>query len=303
METLDDRRGALFRIGAWTVDPTSCVISRGEERIRVEERTIRLLACLAERTGEVVGNNELLDRVWPGATVSQDSLYQAVASLRRLLGDDPKAPTYIATVPRRGYRLVAEVVREPPEPAESSRRGEAPSARTSAFRRLVLPALAVVLVLAGGLTFALRSTPRPPSPAPRPATAPIAKSIAVLPFLDLTSESMGEEYFADSMTEELIDRLSKLPGFHVPAPTASFYFKGRRMTVDAIAKSLNVVYVLDGSVRRSGPTLRIAARLVRGEDGFVVWSGTYDRRSADVLKIEADIADHVAMALQGVIGR
>ena len=101
---------------------------------------------------------------------------------------------------------------------------------------------------------------------------------------------MNEEYFADGMTEELIDKLSKIPGLRVPAPTSSFYFKGKRVTVADVANSLGVAYILDGSVRKSDATLRIAARLVRAADGYVVWSETYDRPLGDKLWVQDDIA-------------
>jgi TolB-like protein len=122
--------------------------------------------------------------------------------------------------------------------------------------------------------------------------------VAVLPFLDLTSQAMDQEYFADGMTEELIDRLSKLPGLRVASPSASFYFKNKQLPVDDIASALHVAYVLDGSVRRSGDTMRVTVRLVRAEDGFVIWSQAYDRESGDVLKIQGDIATEVASALE-----
>src|SRR6516165_11011760 len=99
----------ILRIGDWRVDPSSGELSRSGETTRLEARTMRLLLCLAERSGEVVSIEELLDKAWSGVTVSSDSVYQAVASLRRLLGDDPKQPTYIETVPRLGYRMVAPV--------------------------------------------------------------------------------------------------------------------------------------------------------------------------------------------------
>src|SRR6516164_6661715 len=99
----------ILRIGDWRVDPSSGELSRSGETTRLEARTMRLLLCLAERSGEVVSIEELLDQVWSGVTVSSDSVYQAVASLRRLLGDDPKQPRYIATVPRLGYRMLAPV--------------------------------------------------------------------------------------------------------------------------------------------------------------------------------------------------
>jgi TolB-like protein len=127
------------------------------------------------------------------------------------------------------------------------------------------------------------------------------KSVAVLPFLDLTTQEMNEEYFADGMTEELIDKLSKVPGLRVPPPTSSFYFKGKKLTVTDIAKSLGVVYLLDGSVRKSDLTLRVAARLIRADDGYVVWSETYDRPVGDKLMIQDDIAGEVTKALKASI--
>jgi transcriptional activator of cad operon len=105
-----DRLTAIpFRIGAWCVDPKTGQMSRDGASVRVEARMLRLLLCLAERAGEVVSVDDVLNQVWSGVVVTLDSVYQAVASLRRLLGDDPKQPTYIATVPRLGYRMVATV--------------------------------------------------------------------------------------------------------------------------------------------------------------------------------------------------
>ena len=125
------------------------------------------------------------------------------------------------------------------------------------------------------------------------------RSVAVLPFLDLTTEAMNEEYFADGMTEELIDKLARIPDLRVPPPTSSFYFKGKQVTVAAFAHSLGVAYVLDGSVRKSGATLRISARLVRAADGYVVWSETYDRPEGDKLWVQEDIADEVGQGIAG----
>ena len=99
----------MLRIGAWCVDPKSNEITRNGESRRLEARTMLLLLCLAEHAGEVVSIDELLNRAWPRVNVAPDSVYQAVTSLRRVLGDDPKKPTYIATVPRLGYRMVAKV--------------------------------------------------------------------------------------------------------------------------------------------------------------------------------------------------
>jgi transcriptional activator of cad operon len=266
-----------LRVGAWRVDPRAGQISRQGEVVRVEARTMKLLLCLAERAGEVVSVEELLDQVWSGVVVTPDSVYQAVASLRRLLGDDAKQPAYIATVPRLGYRMVAAV-----SPWLDDLRVEPPrGTRRRAWMLLTLGAAIGI----GLVCFSI--TDRVPE-----------RSVAVLPFLDLTTQAMNEEYFADGMTEELIDRLSRIPGLRVPAPTASFFFKGKQLPVAAMAKSLGVTYVLDGSVRKSDTTLRIAARLVRAADGYVVWSATYDRPSGDKLQVQDDIAREVAQELR-----
>jgi transcriptional activator of cad operon len=281
LEQLPPRR---LRVGAWCVDPAAGQISRNGETARLDARTMRLLLCLAERPGEVVSIDELLERAWSGVIVGPDSVYQAVASLRRMLGDDPKEPRYIATVPRLGYRMVAAVSPWAEPPAAGALR------RTSLRRTGVVwaagAALSVAIFLMLG-SVASRSTP--------------PRSIAVLPFLDLT-EGMKEEEFADGVTEELIDRLSKIPGVQVPPPTSSFYFKNKKIPVAEIARSLGVSYVLDGSVRKSGSRLRVAARLVRPNDGYVIWSESYDRPWGDTLGVQDDIAAEVTKALKSSIG-
>jgi transcriptional activator of cad operon len=116
--------------------------------------------------------------------------------------------------------------------------------------------------------------------------------------------------FADGMTEELIDRFSKIPGLRVPPPTSSFYFKGKlwprsdgtpQITIADIAKTLGVAYVLDGSVRTSAARLRVDARLIRADNGYVVWSETYDRPLGDKLWVQDDIAGEVTKALRASI--
>ena len=290
-----------LRIGDWLVSPASGQMSKGEETVRVEVRTMRLLLCLAENAGKVVSIDELLNQVWSGVVVSPDSVYQAVTSLRRLLGDDPKQPSYIATVPRLGYRMIAavesrnEILAAPPGPVPGTD-GPRISPRPRSRRWGLLAAGAALLV--GSVSFYLIAIHGSAPSAPGSANAANnPKTIAVLPFLDLT-DRMNEEAFADGMTEELIDRLSKVRGLRVPAPTSSFYFKGKKMTVTDIAKSLGVAYVLDGSVRKSGAMLRVAARLIRADDGYIIWSETYDRPLVDKLMVQDDIASEVTKALR-----
>ena len=305
-----------LRIGAWRIDPLTGQLSQGDESVRLEARTLRLLLLLAERAGEVVSIDEMLDRVWAGVIVTPDSVYQAITSLRRVLGDDPKQPLYIATVPRLGYRLVAAVSQWTDEagiaatlhgPGDTAAAVVAPptSPRPQHTRIRFIAATAMALVVVGVLAFlavdgTLRRGDEVAAVSKAAAAKPDPRTIGVVPFLDLT-EGMHEEEFADGMTEELIDKISKLPGFMVPAPTASFYFKDKQVSVAEIGRTLGVAYLLDGSVRKAGDRVRVAARLVRADDGFVVWSESYDRPFGDILVVQDDIADEVKKALQASI--
>jgi transcriptional activator of cad operon len=272
----------VLRVGDWCVRPASGQISRGGETVRLEARTMRVLVCLAERAGEIVSIDELLDRAWSGVNVAPDSVYQAVASLRRILGDDSKQPTYIATAPRLGYQLVASV-----EPWDDSTATPESPPSDSGRRVYLLASVAVALTAALGVGVWIAA-----GGAPKKSDA----SIAVLPFLDLT-DAMNHEIFVDGMTEELVDKLSKIPGVRVPPARTSLSFKGQGAAIRDVAAALGTTYVLDGSVRQSGTALRVAARLVRADTGFVVWSETYDRSSGDLVAIEDDIATEVARSL------
>jgi TolB-like protein/tetratricopeptide (TPR) repeat protein len=136
--------------------------------------------------------------------------------------------------------------------------------------------------------------------APESATAPSAipaKSIAVLPLIDM-SEKKDQEYFSDGLSEELIDLLAKTQGLEVIARTSSFYFKGKQATIAEIAKILNVANILEGSVRKSGNTIRVTAQLIRASDGVHIWSETYDRDLKDVFKVQDEIAQGVVDKLK-----
>jgi adenylate cyclase len=139
------------------------------------------------------------------------------------------------------------------------------------------------------------ATVAPASPAP--AAAVSDKSVAVLPFVDM-SEKKDQEYFSDGLSEELIDMLTKIPDLRVPARTSSFYFKGKSEDIPTIARRLMVAHVLEGSVRKSGMTLRITAQLVRADNGYHLWSQTYDRKLDDIFKVQDDIAGAVVSALK-----
>jgi TolB-like protein/Flp pilus assembly protein TadD len=131
----------------------------------------------------------------------------------------------------------------------------------------------------------------------KPVTPFPPKSIAVLPFEDL-SEHKDQQYFADGMAEEIIDRLVQVPELRVPGRTSSFYFKGKAVTLTDIASALGVANVLEGSVRASGDRIRVIARLVRANDGYQVWSQNYDRHLLDIFAVQDEIAAAITAALQ-----
>ncbi len=142
------------------------------------------------------------------------------------------------------------------------------------------------------------TAPAAPSPASAvEAFAPPVHSIAVLPFVNMSGDA-SQEYFSDGLSEELIDMLTKIPDLRVPARTSSFYFKGKQTTIADIAKALGVAHVLEGSVRKSGKTLRVTAQLVRVDNGYHVWSETYDRKLEDIFKVQDEIATAVVGALK-----
>lgn len=138
--------------------------------------------------------------------------------------------------------------------------------------------------------------------ASEPAKEPVAtvKSLAVLPFVAMSSGA-DDEYFADGLTEEILNSLAQLPELLVTARTSSFHFKGQDMPVQEIAATLGVQHIVEGSVRRSGERLRVTAQLVRAADGFHIWSENYDSTSEDTIQVQEDIAEKIAVAMNVVM--
>ena len=280
--------GNRLRIGAFCVDASLDEVSTGGTSTKLEPRTMRVLQFLASRPGEVVSIEELLSQVWDDVVVTPDSVYQTVAALRRALGDDPKAPCYIANVPRRGYRLVASVA-----PWDES------APMPSALRPwLWLPGATVVLAIVIALIYVRFEKPsiRTPAAGETHAVPPDARSIAVLPFVDM-SETKDQEYFADGLSEELINHLSHNANLKVIARTSAFQFKGKSEDMRTIATKLGVANLLEGSVRKAGNDLRITVQLIRASDGVHLWSQTYERKLGAIFEVQDDISTTVAKAL------
>lgn len=132
---------------------------------------------------------------------------------------------------------------------------------------------------------------------PASTDASVRRSIAVLPFVAM-STSQDDEFFADGLSEELLNVLAKIEGLKVVGRTSAFYYKGKNEDLRTIADALGVTHILEGSVRRSGSRIRVTAQLIKADDGFHVWSETYDRADGDIFVIQDEISSNVARALE-----
>jgi TolB-like protein/Tfp pilus assembly protein PilF len=182
----------------------------------------------------------------------------------------------------------------PPSPILTRGPAAAPSGKSL---RLKSAWLGVMVALAAVAAYVLVQKPWITKPAPPLAFNPPPHSIAVLPFVNMSGDK-EQEYFSDGLTEELLNSLTRVDQLQVAGRTSSFYFKGEHADLATIARRLNVANVLEGSVRRSGNTVRITAQLINAVTGFHAWSQTYDRDLGDILKLQTEIANAVSSALR-----
>lgn len=297
-----------FRLGDWLIEPAIDEIARDGERIKVEPRTMAVLLVLAERAPDVLSQDEIERAVWGDVVVTPHSVYQSVAQLRKLLRDDPKSPRYIATVPRKGYRLVARV-----EPAGPPRAAQvlpptstepSPIAKPSAAtlfapgRRwwVVSAALAFAVVILAVLRFANLA------PFGSAAHEGPENSIAVLPLKDVSPEGNAGP-FADGIAAELVNALSQTAELRVAGTTSSFSLRNDPRPLPDLGRVLGVRHLVEGTVSRMGERVRVSVRLVDADSGFQQWSETYDRPFADILQVQDDLARSIAGALKVLLVR
>jgi TolB-like protein/DNA-binding winged helix-turn-helix (wHTH) protein/tetratricopeptide (TPR) repeat protein len=285
--------GGILQIGEWLADPALDTISRGTESQKLEPRTMRLLLCLAKSAGSVVSVDRLLTEVWSGVVVGSASVYQAVSQLRRLLGDVDPNPIYIATVPRKGYRLVAAVRRVdaavPMAAAVEPAAGPVQTPRRPLQFFMIGGAAFSVIALIGLLSWNGLQVFHPSSAD--------AQSIVVLPFVDMTAEK-SDQAFCDGLTEELSNWLAQIPTLRVVARTSAFAFRGQGEDVRRIGKALDTNHVLEGSLRRSGNHMRVTAQLIDARNGYHLWSADFDRPMTDAIAMQEEISRSVAGILQ-----
>ncbi len=295
----------LCEFGPFSIDATERVLLRDGQVVPLTPKAFELLLVLVENRGHLVEKETLMRRLWPDTFVEEANLTNNVSQLRKaLLADD--APPYIETVPRRGYRFIAEVsesvsaptefvleersqttltLEEVSHPPPSTAVGQEPAAKKG-FRWLTLTAVAALIGL--GLAAYLFWSKRPPSPPVR--------SLAVLPFKPLIADSR-DEALELGMAEMLITKLSGMRAVTVrPLGLVRKYAVLEQDPV-AAGRELGVESVLDGTIQKSGDRIRATVRLVSVRDGGQLWADKFDEKLTDLFAVQDSISERLATAL------
>src|SRR5438270_440350 len=299
------RQTSVVRFGTYEVSLHSGEVRKAGVKIRVQQQPMKLLELLLERPGEVVTREELRGRVWADESFGDfdQAVNIAIGKLRSALGDSAENPRYIETLPKRGYRFIAEVSvvaaddrTKRPESAAGDIPGTesglqlqgagstvAPKRRQWPTRRVIV-ALTLVLSLPILAVWLIRSRGRAPTG---------IRSLAVLP-LDNLSGDASQNYFADGMTDELITDLAQISALRVISRTSVMVYKGARKPLPQIARELNVDAVVEGTVLRSGDQVRITAQLIQAPADKHLWAESYEGNLRDTLALQKKVASAIA---------
>jgi TolB-like protein/DNA-binding winged helix-turn-helix (wHTH) protein len=322
----NNHRGKRYILGERTLDPARRLITCNGDIVHLANKPFQVLLYLIEHRDRIVTRHELLDQYWDGKDVYDDTLRKSVGAIRKALDDRSEGARFIETRHREGYRYVGpldeEVIEYAPvfeiektrgmhiiieeedshEPAlaEHAVTAELPGVADKLTRkRLISPvtfALILVAVVFGTVALTVyRNQTAHPSNQPQAFSI---RSIGVLPLKNL-SDDPESEYFADGLTETFITELSKIRELKVISRGSVFTFKGKDVDPREIGRRLGVGAVLEGSVRKSGNTVRVETRLVNAEDGRVIWAGNaFDRALKDIFAVQDEIACSVAANLR-----
>ena len=294
-----------YRFADLTLDVGLRRVARAGMPLHLGKLTYEMLVALVEAAPTVVTQDQLVTRVWSGRITTPETVAQRAKMLRLALDDDTAHPRYLEVMRGQGYRLIPPVEREVEAEAQAVgelavaslpvSQGVAPTHRRRAW--LATGALLVAAGIGAAVWYARERDDAYLATAPAPAATAV-KSIAVLPFADM-SEDKNQQYIADGIAEEILDRLAKnRGGLRVIGRTSSFSFRNRPTRVPEIATTLNASHVLEGSVRRSGDRIRITVQLLEGAGATHLWSEIYDRKLGELFSVQDEIASAVAAALQ-----
>jgi TolB-like protein/DNA-binding winged helix-turn-helix (wHTH) protein len=290
----------VWRFGIFEADLDAGELRKNGARIHLQDQPFQVLTVLLLRAGQLVTREELRHEVWPENTFVEfdHALNTAVKKIRIAIGDDANSPRYIETIPKRGYRFIAPGVaptdvvntsagvvvspNESPRKGDLSRRGVA----------MAVAACVAILVLTGVVSFyRMRS---------EAAAARGRVVVAVIPF-ESSSEDVGQASFCDGITQELITQLGRTdPGKLGLAARASVlpYWHSSK-SVQQIGYELQADYVMEGSLRRDGPHLRVSAELIRVRDQARIWGDDFDeQQNGDLLRVETELAKAIAIKVR-----
>jgi TolB-like protein/DNA-binding winged helix-turn-helix (wHTH) protein len=288
----------VLRFDNFELDLCAGELRKRGVKLRLQGQPLQVLAILLQSAGNLVTREELRNQLWPADTfVDFDhSLHNAIARIREALGDSPQTPTYIETLPRRGYRFIAPVeeVQAPSMPVESNgHAGGLPlppaAAQPKRSLRLVL-ALGLCSIAALGAWMAwqhLRAR----------SAAPALRSIAVIPLQNLSGDP-SQEFFADGLTDQLITEMSQIPELRVISHTSVKEYKATTKHLPQIASELKVDDILEGSVVREGDQVRVTVQLLDAPNDRHLWSENYQRPMRSILTVQRDIAQAVAQQVR-----
>ena len=261
--------GPTYAFEGWTLD-CGCGVLKSENRdVPLRPKSFEVLRFMIENAGRLVSRDDVLSAVWPGVTVTEDSLTQCVSEVRQALGDPGQR--ILKTVPKRGYIFAV--------PVSAAGRSEHNLIRAPSEigQPNSLP----------GAGPGLASTLPPLLDGP---------SVAVLPFANLSGDA-SQEYLSDGITEDVINGLSYFSDLAVIARSSSFSYKGRAIEVREVGQQLGVRYVVEGSVRRIGDRIRITAQLVNARSGVRRWGERFDRELGDIFAV----LDEITCSIVGIV--
>src|ERR1051325_10722009 len=277
---------SVFDFGPYRLYRTPALLLRDEKVVQLTPKVLETLKVLVENAGRPVSKEELLRAIWPDTFVEESNLTQNVSVLRKALGTRLDGSGYIETIAKRGYRFAAEtqVVAAIPEAA-------AEPAAAVPSRQLKRPVLLVIVVLAlcaaGAIVYSrLRS-----------AAAPTIRSLAVLPFKNLSGDP-NQDYLADGITELLTTELSKALPLRVTSAASARRMRGRSGA--AIAQALHADAWIEGSAVRAGDRLRVTVQLIQPPSNRPIWTQAYDRAMQDVPSVEEDITLAIAHEIRAL---
>lgn len=283
-----------FRIGEWVVEPSSGRICKNGVEVKLEPKVMEVLAYLAQHQGTVVSHEMLEAEIWTGTIVGYGSVPATIIKLRKALGDNSRKPRYIETVSKRGYRLIMPVSQAPEETRASDISATTDDTLSISKRKTVRRAVTLaVLGLCVGLAVLLIELDWPGLPGRTSSEIP---SVVVLPFKNL-SDDPREAHLSDGITDDLITDLSRIKSVRVLARQTSYYYKNRKVTPEDVFRQLNVLYIIEGSVRKSGKHIRVNVQLSNAKQGENIWAERIDTDTENIFSTQDKIVKDVVQAM------